>query len=158
MSFPFRAEALERDDHACVNCGAPASDVHHIVPRSRGGLDVLGNLASLCLTCHGLVHGATMARLSSEARQRARSEGVVWGRKKSYTAEQADQVRLLLGRGVSQRAAARMLGLSATTVRRALADDAPAQAVPVTPTQPDTEPDWLDLELARLRDQAAQAS
>lgn len=32
----------------------PATDVDHIVPRSRGGEDVIENLQSLCHSCHSM--------------------------------------------------------------------------------------------------------
>lgn len=47
-----RAAALERDDYRCVACGAPATEVHHIVPVAAGGHDDIDNLASLCHACH----------------------------------------------------------------------------------------------------------
>ena len=36
----------------CVVCGAPATDVDHISPRSQGGHDSWDNLASMCHPCH----------------------------------------------------------------------------------------------------------
>ena len=124
MSFLFRAEALERDGHACVNCGAPATEVHHIVPRARGGRDVLGNLASLCDECHAQVHGdamATFRSLQAAGRERAMAAGVKFGRKRSYSPEQAEEVRRLIAEGGSQRKVAKRTGLAATTIRRILA-------------------------------------
>lgn len=47
-----RRRALVRDRHTCVLCGAPATQVDHIVPRSRGGGDDLVNLRSVCGACH----------------------------------------------------------------------------------------------------------
>ena len=31
-------------------------EVHHIIPKSRGGLDNDNNLINICVVCHGLVH------------------------------------------------------------------------------------------------------
>lgn len=45
----IRERALRRDHRTCVMCGAPATDVDHIDPK---GPDTLGNLRSLCRTCH----------------------------------------------------------------------------------------------------------
>jgi len=36
----------------CAVCGAPASDVHHIIPRAAGGTDDWWNLQALCHACH----------------------------------------------------------------------------------------------------------
>ena len=50
----FRELCFARDGHACVLCGAPAADAHHIVERRLfpdGGY-YLGNAASVCGACH----------------------------------------------------------------------------------------------------------
>ena len=57
-----RPQAVERDSidgyPCCVICGAPATEVHHILPRGRGGTSELNNLACLCRYCHeNLAHG-----------------------------------------------------------------------------------------------------
>ena len=36
----------------CQDCGAPATEVHHQVPRWRGGTEDPSNLRSLCGPCH----------------------------------------------------------------------------------------------------------
>jgi len=36
----------------CVDCGAPATDVDHEIPRSRGGTDQWSNLRGRCHSCH----------------------------------------------------------------------------------------------------------
>jgi hypothetical protein len=55
----LRLQVLERDGHRCQfpRCGRPASDVHHIAPRSTSPhlkYDI-ENLVSLCRECHGWV-------------------------------------------------------------------------------------------------------
>ena len=40
----------------CINCGAPATCWHHVVPKVLGGQDGT-NKVPLCETCHGLIHG-----------------------------------------------------------------------------------------------------
>lgn len=50
----FREMCFERDGHACVLCGKPAADAHHIIERRLfpdGGY-YLGNAASVCPECH----------------------------------------------------------------------------------------------------------
>lgn len=36
----------------CMACGAPATDVDHVVSRARGGDDDESNLRALCHACH----------------------------------------------------------------------------------------------------------
>ncbi len=46
----------------CAACGAPATNPHHIIPRSEGGDDLLSNLVGICgngtMRCHGAMHGS----------------------------------------------------------------------------------------------------
>lgn len=43
-----RLAVLRRDQHRCQYCDAKADTVDHVVPRSRGGAQSWGNLASAC--------------------------------------------------------------------------------------------------------------
>jgi 5-methylcytosine-specific restriction endonuclease McrA len=53
----IREEVLARDGHHCGNCGSTSNlHVHHIVPLSLGGSNELGNLRTLCETCHKKLH------------------------------------------------------------------------------------------------------
>jgi 5-methylcytosine-specific restriction endonuclease McrA len=47
-----RAKVLRRDGNACTVCGAPASEVDHVVPVAEGGSHELHNLAAICTPCH----------------------------------------------------------------------------------------------------------
>lgn len=47
-----RQEVLERDENRCVQCGADATDVDHVLPVALGGDDEVENLQSLCSDCH----------------------------------------------------------------------------------------------------------
>jgi len=54
-----RREVLARDRHRCQapGCGRTRFlEVHHIVPRSRGGSNRAENLVTLCAACHRLRH------------------------------------------------------------------------------------------------------
>ena len=53
----LRKTILLRDDYLCVACKragrlTPATDVDHIVPKSKSGTDDADNLQSLCRPCH----------------------------------------------------------------------------------------------------------
>ena len=37
-------------------------EVHHIIPKSRGGTDDKSNLKSICLSCHGKAHDVSFRR------------------------------------------------------------------------------------------------
>ena len=47
----IRAQFLKKHPE-CVECGQPATDVDHIVPRAAGGSDQWSNLQPLCHACH----------------------------------------------------------------------------------------------------------
>lgn len=55
----IRRAVLSRDGHRCTTegCGATGFlEVHHVVPRSRGGGNAPQNLVTLCSACHRHVH------------------------------------------------------------------------------------------------------
>lgn len=55
----IRREVLGRDRHRCRVPGCHRTrflEVHHIVPRSRGGTNDPDNLTTLCSSCHRLMH------------------------------------------------------------------------------------------------------
>lgn len=47
-----RAALFARWDHTCCYCDAPATDVEHITPISKGGADALPNLTVACTPCN----------------------------------------------------------------------------------------------------------
>jgi len=54
-----RAQVLARDRYRCSRAGCGATrflEVHHLVPRAKGGGNGVGNLVTLCSRCHGFVH------------------------------------------------------------------------------------------------------
>lgn len=66
----LRAEILQRDNYRCRECGVAVirekglkPHIHHIQPKSAGGLDELVNLITLCEPCHVTKLGHTF-RLS----------------------------------------------------------------------------------------------
>jgi 5-methylcytosine-specific restriction endonuclease McrA len=54
-----RAGVLARDRHRCTTPGCGSSrflEVHHVVPRARGGANQVENLITLCRRCHQFAH------------------------------------------------------------------------------------------------------
>lgn len=48
-----RRQALKRDKNSCEFCGSNENvDVHHILPVRNGGSNYVGNLISICRSCH----------------------------------------------------------------------------------------------------------
>ena len=67
----WRRAVLNRDDHTCQRCGAPATEADHIVPRSVAPhleLDV-DNGQALCSPCHKI-----KTRAEANAARAARSK------------------------------------------------------------------------------------
>lgn len=59
VRVPFRAEVpltrrgvLARDNHRCVYCGAAATSLDHVVPKSRGGRHAWDNVVAACARCN----------------------------------------------------------------------------------------------------------
>jgi 5-methylcytosine-specific restriction endonuclease McrA len=56
--YALRQRVLVRDAWACQECGRVCADkreahVDHITPKAQGGQDVMENLRTLCVRCHG---------------------------------------------------------------------------------------------------------
>lgn len=74
-------KTLTIDLSKCFECDEPMKDMHHVVPKSKGGNRTL----PLCAKCHGLVHDKDFVkhrRLLIEGVERAKEEGKYKGRKK----------------------------------------------------------------------------
>ena len=59
VRVPYRVQApltrrgvFARDDWACQYCGAPAENLDHVVPRSRGGAHTWENVVAACRRCN----------------------------------------------------------------------------------------------------------
>ena len=46
----------EQDYIPCEICKRKSVDIHHILPKSKGGKDLVNNLIALCRQCHINVH------------------------------------------------------------------------------------------------------
>ena len=62
MKKGYKAEVWERDQYLCRFCGSKGSkknplQVHHIIPKSKGGSNTLKNCMLVCQNCHALIHG-----------------------------------------------------------------------------------------------------
>ena len=50
---------------ACEICGKQADDIMHIIPKSRGGKDVIENLMAGCRPCHDANEGRNIEELQA---------------------------------------------------------------------------------------------
>ena len=84
----FKQAARARDDYKCQCCGKRGCrlEVHHLIPRSRGGSDKLANLITLCSDCHHLAHSSEEQLLAFQKR---------FGKKAKGTLNYATQMNIL---------------------------------------------------------------
>jgi hypothetical protein len=67
VSLGKRRQVLERDGHRCRTAGCGSTrflEVHHLVPPSLSGGNEIGNLVTLCRSCHTWVHQPAADRAS----------------------------------------------------------------------------------------------
>ncbi|HZD18979.1 MAG TPA: HNH endonuclease [Actinomycetota bacterium] len=91
VRVPYRVQApltrravFARDDWTCQYCGAPAENLDHVVPRSKGGTHTWDNVVAACRRCNSRKEN----RLTQEAGLRLARE----------PAAPRDGFRLSLGR------------------------------------------------------------
>ena len=68
----------------CCACGCTDKSLehHHLTPRSAGGSDDETNLITLCIDCHGAIHGMLrkdISKLTRDGLAKARKRGVKLG-------------------------------------------------------------------------------
>lgn len=62
---------LKRMNAKCSNCGwdKTTCDIHHIVPRKKGGTNEHSNLTILCPNCHRLAHEKKLTEMTNLKQQ-----------------------------------------------------------------------------------------
>jgi len=72
---------LRRDGHRCRRCRKYGTkrnlELHHILPRSRGGRDTEDNLVTLCWRCHAWAHSgeANLQEIMLQEARRKTADG-----------------------------------------------------------------------------------
>lgn len=56
MNAGLKERVKEKQNYKCGLCGRQGYDVHHIVRRSQGGMDIELNLIYVCRECHSKIH------------------------------------------------------------------------------------------------------
>lgn len=84
----FKQATKARDGYKCQCCGKKNCrlEVHHLLPRSRGGSDKLANLITLCTDCHHLAHSSEEQLLAFQKK---------FGKKAMGTLKYAAQMNVL---------------------------------------------------------------
>lgn len=122
-----KLDRIGRSMEDCVSRVAELLDRGCHVLTLDGRVDTLG-LGKMAKLVVGILAAAAeierdlILERTEEGRQRALAAGVKFGRKRTYRPEQAAHVRELVAEGIPHRKVATMTGLSATTVRRILAE------------------------------------
>lgn len=79
LIFDAAPKSTRKRTDKCIECGAPAQEDHHVIPKSLGGTATV----PLCSQCHGRAHGmrrtANISDLTRAGLQRARARGVALG-------------------------------------------------------------------------------
>lgn len=86
VRVPYRAQVpltrkgvLARDGHRCVYCGAAATSLDHVVPRSRGGAHAWDNVVAACGRCNHLKADRAVSDLGWRLRSAPRAPtGAAW--------------------------------------------------------------------------------
>ncbi len=72
VRVPFRTRvALNRraiflrDGHRCQYCGAPAENIDHVIPRSRGGPHAWDNVVAACRPCNARKEDRLLSEVTS---------------------------------------------------------------------------------------------
>ena len=75
----FKQATKARDDYKCQYCGKKGCrlEVHHLLPRSRGGSDKLANLITLCSNCHHLAHSSEEQLLAFQKKFGKKARGTL---------------------------------------------------------------------------------
>lgn len=74
-----RRAVFVRDGGRCAYCGAPATSIDHVVPRSRGGEHAWDNVVAACQHCNHRKGDRTLAELGWElGRTPAAPSGLAW--------------------------------------------------------------------------------
>jgi len=120
-----KLDRLGRSMEDCVSRVADLldRDVHVRTLDGRVDTKALGKMAKLVvgiLASAAEIERELILERTNEGRVRAKQTGVKFGRKRIYTAAQAEHVQRLHGEGMTHRKIAAAIGLSATTVRRIL--------------------------------------
>ena len=92
----------------CFECGSPADEMHHVVPRSLGGTKTI----PLCSSCHGKAHGMGRGNIRSlirEALAIKKAQGVRLGGPVSIESNVAARIVALKAEGKGLRAIAETL-------------------------------------------------
>lgn len=65
---------IARDSGLCLCCGGAGAHIHHVIFRSHGGGNAPNNLMSVCVRCHGKIHGYEMPNSSPPFVERVRKQ------------------------------------------------------------------------------------
>ena len=85
-----RRRVYRRDGFRCALCDSTRYiQIHHVVPRGKGGPQTEQNMITLCADCHALAHGTDLRGLGASREDveqaiveymadRYAEEGIVW--------------------------------------------------------------------------------
>lgn len=107
----------------CETCGASADflHIHHVLPKTLGGIDENTNLVHVCEACHSLLHQRDMTGHTSLVRKglrRAKQRGTTLGQPPKLSLDEQKAACIMVESGQSKHSVAEYFGVSSRTVRR----------------------------------------
>ncbi|WP_411376670.1 RNA-guided endonuclease IscB [Desulfurobacterium thermolithotrophum] len=95
----FREKVLKKDNYTCQICGGRENlEAHHIIPKSKGGTNLVENGITLCKDCHRAVHEGRIRITANILSCKAPSivqQGKLWLYRKLK--EQFEEVKITFG-------------------------------------------------------------
>lgn len=76
---PVWEQVMKQDRWTCQYCGAPATELDHIVPMAWGGGDEFSNQVASCHTCNQLASGDLFCNFEDKKRF------ITWMRDRGHT-------------------------------------------------------------------------
>ncbi|MBZ4662790.1 MAG: hypothetical protein JG776_472 [Caloramator sp.] len=91
LNAGLKERVKEKQGYRCGLCGRQGYDLHHIVRRSQGGMDIELNLIYVCRECHTQIHAKKNIEKMLKRQLKNKLEKLIL-RNKHYNIEEISQI------------------------------------------------------------------